>query len=160
MNSVTSISRHLDWQCAPPYGPMVRMGDSGDKNLSLPTLGTLPLPALRKAFVEAIGRSPPKRCSRDFLIGNIAWHFQTTAQKKRPAMLQARILAQLRKLPISRPSFKPGTRLIREWHGETYEVTVLEKGFAWRGNRYDSLSEIARTITGAHWSGPRFFALK
>ena len=58
-----------------------------------------------------------------------------------------------------RPSFKPGTRLVREWHGVTHTVVILADGVEWRGQRYRSLSVVAREITGAHWSGPRFFGL-
>lgn len=54
----------------------------------------------------------------------------------------------------------PGTWLSRTWHGEVHQVIVLETGFEYRGQRWSSLSEIARHITGAHWSGPRFFGLK
>ncbi len=54
---------------------------------------------------------------------------------------------------------KPGAKLIREWRGETHTVIVLEDGFEWRGQRRRSLSVIAQLITGAHWSGPRFFGL-
>lgn len=57
-------------------------------------------------------------------------------------------------------SAKPGTRLLREWHGITYEVVVLEDGVTFRGKQYGSLSEVARVITGAKWSGPLFFGLK
>jgi hypothetical protein len=52
-----------------------------------------------------------------------------------------------------------GTRLVREWHGARHEVEVLEDGYLWRGARHRSLSAIARAITGAKWSGPRFFGL-
>lgn len=54
---------------------------------------------------------------------------------------------------------KPGAKLVREWQGESHRITVLEEGFEWRGERWRSLSVIAREITGAHWSGPRFFGL-
>ena len=54
----------------------------------------------------------------------------------------------------------PGTRLIREWNGQTIAVEVTEAGFAWNDKNWRSLSEIAREVTGAHWSGPRFFGLK
>ena len=54
---------------------------------------------------------------------------------------------------------KPGARLVREWRGQSHTVIVLEDGFEWRGKRWRSLSVIAREITGAHWSGPRFFGL-
>jgi hypothetical protein len=50
--------------------------------------------------------------------------------------------------------------LIREWHGVSHRVTVLEDGALYRGKRYHSLSEVARVITGTHWSGPRFSGLK
>jgi hypothetical protein len=53
----------------------------------------------------------------------------------------------------------PGTRLIREWNGRTISVEVREDGFVWDERTYRSLSEIAREVTGAHWSGPRFFGL-
>lgn len=57
------------------------------------------------------------------------------------------------------PSVKPGTWLSRTWHGEVHEVVVLEGSFEYRGMRYRSLSAIARQVTGAAWSGPRFFGL-
>ncbi len=53
----------------------------------------------------------------------------------------------------------PGARLIREWNGVTHTVDVTDDGFEWQDQRYGSLSEIAREITGARWSGPRFFGL-
>ncbi len=56
-------------------------------------------------------------------------------------------------------SVKPGTWLSRTWHGEVHDVVVLESGYEYRGSRYRSLTAIARHITGAAWSGPRFFGL-
>lgn len=53
----------------------------------------------------------------------------------------------------------PGTRFVREWNGKTIAVTATEGGFEWDNDTYRSLSEIARKVTGAHWSGPRFFGL-
>ena len=58
------------------------------------------------------------------------------------------------------PELKPGGRLIREWNGVTHVVDVIDDGFVWNGSRHGSLSPIARAITGARWSGPRFFGLK
>jgi hypothetical protein len=60
----------------------------------------------------------------------------------------------------ARPELKPGTRLVREWQGRTYEVLVLDGGFSWQGASYRSLSAVARKITGTPWSGPLFFGLK
>ena len=53
----------------------------------------------------------------------------------------------------------PGTRFVREWNGKTIAVTATDGGFEWNEETYRSLSEIARKVTGAHWSGPRFFGL-
>lgn len=61
---------------------------------------------------------------------------------------------------LQRPALTRGTRLIREWNGRTIAVEVVEEGFAWDGRTWRSLSEIAKAVTGAHWSGPRFFGLQ
>jgi len=58
------------------------------------------------------------------------------------------------------PTFKPGTVLLREWHGTQHQVIVREDGIVFRGKPYKSLSEVAYRITGTKWSGPRFFGLK
>ena len=54
---------------------------------------------------------------------------------------------------------RTGTRLVREWNGKSHVVEVMDKGFAWQGQTYRSLSAIATSITGCRWSGPRFFGL-
>lgn len=54
---------------------------------------------------------------------------------------------------------RPGAKLVREWQGRTWTVEVIEGGFLMGGERYASLSALARKITGARWSGPRFFGL-
>jgi Protein of unknown function (DUF2924) len=56
-------------------------------------------------------------------------------------------------------TLREGNRLVREWNGTTHTVLVLASGFEWQGMQYRSLSQIAEAITGAHWSGPRFFGL-
>ncbi len=53
-----------------------------------------------------------------------------------------------------------GTRLVREWNGTEHTVTVLRDGFDFEGRKYQSLSAIARTITGTRWNGWRFFGLR
>ncbi len=54
---------------------------------------------------------------------------------------------------------KPGMTLVREWRGVSHQVTVMEGGVVFRGQRYRSLTQVADLITGTHWSGPRFFGL-
>jgi hypothetical protein len=58
-----------------------------------------------------------------------------------------------------RDGLSPGTRLVREWHGRSHSVEVMEKGYCYQGRHFGSLSQIAQEITDVHWSGPRFFGL-
>ena len=133
----------------------------------LAELETLSTTELRARWEQAIKRPTPKRASRDLLRRALAYHVQEQAEGGLSKATRRR-LAKLAGLngenrePISPPiiRLKPGSRLIREWRGEVHRVTVLEKGFDWRGNRYASLSQIARAITGARWSGPLFFGLR
>jgi hypothetical protein len=77
-----------------------------------------------------------------------------------------RVLAQRRRpksekrVDTVRRSLSFGTLLVREWNGKTISVEVREEGYLYADKLYGSLSEIARTVTGAHWSGPRFFGIK
>lgn len=57
-------------------------------------------------------------------------------------------------------TIKPGTRLVRSWNGTVHSVLVCETGYEFEGRHYASLTQVARDITGVHWSGPRFFGLK
>jgi len=63
-------------------------------------------------------------------------------------------------LPAPSLRMKAGTRIVREWQGQLHEVSVLDSGFEYLGQRFRSLSEIARQVTGTRWSGPLFFGLK
>jgi len=62
------------------------------------------------------------------------------------------------KKPLPR-RLTPGTRLVRDWHGIGHTVIVVENGFEYDGRHWKSLTAIARSITGTHWNGPRFFGL-
>jgi hypothetical protein len=85
-------------------------------------------------------------------LGTARTRLRTIAQQ-----LAAGQLASANSAPTRVPA---GTRLIRQWRDQRHEVTVLERGYAYRGSRYTSLSAIARLISGTHCSGPRFFGVK
>ncbi len=130
-------------------------------------LETLSRTGLRARWEQAIKHPTPKRASRDLLRRALAYHMQEQTEGGLSKSTRRRLakLAGLNgesRAPISPPilRLKPGSRLIREWHGVTHSVTVLGDGFDWRGTRYASLSQIARAITGARWSGPLFFGLR
>ncbi len=115
---------------------------------------------LRQLYVNVVGHAPPPKASVHFLKGNIAWHLQAQATGKDPNALRQSLLQTCQSAPkLRKVRYKPGTRLIREWQGNVYEVTVHEQGFEYEGSIYRSLSQIANRITGAHCSGPRFFGL-
>lgn len=130
-------------------------------------LEALDAAALRRRWVEAFGKPPPKRTSRDLLLRALAYHLQeqalgglSKAVRRRLAALADAKGANARLPAPAAPRPRPGTRLIRSWGGEVHQVSVLEDGFDYRGERYASLSQIARQITGTRWSGPLFFGLR
>ena len=131
-----------------------------DNYPSLARLDTCDKSELRPTFASIIGSEAPPLASAAFLRGNIAWALQAKMAGKSPSALREKLIHRLTGKSCNKVSCKPGTRLIREWQGQTYEVTVLEKGFRWQDRRYNSLSRIAEEITGTRWSGPRFFGLQ
>lgn len=115
---------------------------------------------LQALYKEIFERPPPKRASLDFLRGNLAWAIQALRLNKDPATLRTHLIKQTTRSDTPHKfRYKPGTRLIREWQGQTHEVTILDKGYRWQGEHYRSLSRIAQEITGTKWSGPRFFGM-
>jgi hypothetical protein len=129
-------------------------------------LQALQTQALRDLWGEAFGTPPPKRLSRDLLLRALAYHVQEQALGGLRPITRRRLARAVQDLgsergPAAGPvAIKPGTRLLREWQGAMHEVMVLEKGVRYRGETWQSLSAVAREITGARWSGPRFFGLK
>jgi hypothetical protein len=66
------------------------------------------------------------------------------------------------RIPTTRDgaNLRAGALLAREWNGKLERVMVLERGFAWNGETYESLSQIAKAMTGTSWNGHRFFGLR
>jgi DUF2924 family protein len=123
------------------------------------------LDELRREWRRLYHNDPP-RISRDLLILGIAYRLQEVehgslgkATLRKLRTLAKALRATGRVGPTPSLSLKPGARLIREWHSRTHTVTVTEDGFDYAGTTYPSLTTIAKKITGAHWSGPRFFGL-
>ena len=102
---------------------------------------------------------PPAAFTPDLLARGIAWRLQERALGGHSARVRAVLKCEDAKTTHHRPALRPGNRLVRRWRGRTYVVEVAERGFAFDGQQFGSLSEVARTITGARWSGPRFFGL-
>ena len=134
------------------------------------------LAALKSMFVndlkaewKALFNAPAPNNSRTFLESRLAYRIQELTYGG-PDKQTRRLLDLLadevegtltRKAQISDPRNPVvGTKLIREWDGTAHTVTVLKEGFEWGGQRYKSLSAVARAITGTRWNGYRFFGLR
>lgn len=145
-------------------------------------LGDLSREELAERWTKTYGHVPPKGARRDFLLRAAAWHLQAsrlggmspdTRRLLRAATAQAKAKfaaarsglggaerdASVSAVTVPRKQLSPGTRLVRDWNGRSHVVDVLEEGFAFEGRLHKSLTAIAQQITGAHWSGPRFFGL-
>jgi hypothetical protein len=109
---------------------------------------------------------PPTRTSRELLLRGVTYKIQERAygglnlSTKRTLRSLSGIADQqsgANETPVV--TLRPGTKLAREWRGHVHTVNILEDGFEYQGERYPSLSRIARLITSAHWSGPLFFGI-
>jgi hypothetical protein len=122
---------------------------------------------LRSVWRQRFGEAPPPIRSRDVLLHLMAWRIQAEAYGGLDAKTQKKLDSIAETLerggdytPKVARSLSPGVVLTREWKGNVHRVTVLAEGFQHLGKTYGSLSDIARTITGTRWSGPRFFGLE
>ena len=129
-------------------------------------LAALPRAQLVERWITLYRTPPPKGLGQRLLVNAIGYKMQA----KRYGGLKPAVGRRLQKLcdaptdhaqhaPGTPSRLQPGTRLVREWNGHTHVVDVVDKGFIWKGDRHRSLSAIARAITGARWSGPRFFGV-
>ncbi len=134
-------------------------------------LANIPREELVAHWSKRFGRAAPKGSGRKLLELAAAYAIQEqafgglrpearrglTVESDIPSLSEGATLRRSRQQTIS--TIKPGTRLVREWNGRTHHVEMVEGGFIWNGQTHRSLSTIAKQITGAHWSGPRFFGL-
>ncbi len=118
---------------------------------------------LTATWIKLFKHRPPKGVKRGLLERAAAYRLQTRRFGKLKPETHRALLAiasgDHHKQMSTQTGLKPGTRLVREWHGKPYQVNVTDSGFEWDGDEYSSLSAIAKAITGAKWSGPRFFGL-
>jgi hypothetical protein len=143
----------------------VRLGAS-DLEAEVSTLRELDLYALRQLWSRRFGR-PPKHLSADLLRRRLAYELQSRIHgilkpqvRRRLGQLHEAFKADPSYLPSVRQALTAGMVLVRTWRGTRHRVTVRSNGFEYRGQKYESLSEIAKLITGAQWSGPAFFGFR
>ena len=124
---------------------------------------------LKERWRALFGSEPPAY-NKPYLIKRLAYRIQELAYGGLSDAAQAQLRDALHEddsLPgrMHRSRRKPGmpvvgTRLVREWQGNRYEVTVVSGGFEFDGRKYRSLTAITKAITGTHWNGPGFFGLR
>lgn len=132
---------------------------------ALARLETLSRAELVSRWNKAYGNPPFKGARRSTLVRGLAYHLQCKAYGGLKPSISRELLkiaagrsikqAEQRRKPITRV----GSQLVREWNGKTHKVIVTNKGYVLNGVPYASLSAAAKAITGAHWSGPRFFGV-
>jgi hypothetical protein len=122
---------------------------------------------LKQQWRALYATDPPSRIGRGLLVRAVAYRLQERALgglKPATRRLLERLAAATsgdQPLRLITPSpLSAGTILMREWQGITHEVVMLERGVRYQQKHYQSLSEVARLITGCRWSGPRFFGLR
>ncbi len=132
-------------------------------------LATLPISskaALRKLWAECFKADPPLEIRKELMVRVLAYHLQEQEFGGLSDECRRRLYELAKAIEISSdagsrgPAIKPGTRLIRQWKDQVHVVNVEEGNYEYKGLRYQSLSEIARLITGTRWSGPLFFGIK
>jgi hypothetical protein len=144
----------------------MQIGTDPEIEAQVERLTTMRIAELRTLYVQTFRSDPPKAFGPDLLRRSIAYRIQEKAYgglDKVTAQLLKKLVAEYARNPgklVLPRRIKPGAILVRKWKDQRYQVTVMEKGFAYEGKTYDSLSEIARLITGARWNGPRFFGLR
>ena len=108
---------------------------------------------------EVFGRPPPKYLSPQFMKRVLIWELQNRTLGGLSTKTERRLQhIASGKTPLAKA--KPGSHLVREWNGRTYQIEVMDGGYVLDGKTWRSLSAIAKHITGAHWSGPRFFGVQ
>jgi len=134
---------------------------------ALSRLPELDLGELRQQWRTLYKAEASPHLSRELLLRAVAYRIQEVTLgglRTGPQRQLRQISQQLKQTGAAntppRPELKPGSRLVREWRGRTYEVLVLDGGFSWQDTHHRSLSALARKITGTAWSGPLFFGLK
>jgi len=144
---------------------------SSDLRFPLACLDGADAAALRLIWRNHLGGRFPDHLSHWLLVCILGYRLQAAVQGDLDAALVRRLRQAAR--PDHQPVFTvrppaatggrvltPGTLLVRHWRGRPERVMVLEDGFAWNGRSWNSLSQVAKAMTGTSWNGHRFFGLQ
>jgi len=141
-----------------------------NRDIEIERLGQLSRAELRLLWEQEFARMPPRALGRDILALGIAY----ARQERSYGGLARPVAKELDRLLVrvlqdeaadtpkgaTSPLPRTGTTLVRDWRGTTHRVSVVDDGFLWNGKTHQSLSSIARAITGTNWNAPRFFGMR
>jgi hypothetical protein len=139
------------------------MVDGSELEDEIARLRDLDLPTLRARWRTVFRRKAPEPLPRHLLFRILAYRLQAERLgdlDKETVRLLDRIASGNGGKQSRFDRLQPGSMLVREWDGARQRVVVLDRGFAWNGKTYRSLSAVAFAMTGTRWSGPRFFGLR
>jgi Protein of unknown function (DUF2924) len=143
-----------------PSATQPASGPAESPHATLARIAEMNIEQLRGFWRERFASDPPATFSKDLLARAICYRLQEQAFGGLSAST-GRLLRSLVNPGADPPRrVKVGSLLIREYQGVVHEVSVVPGGFCWQGKTCDSLSTIAKTITGTSWNGPRFFGLR
>ena len=111
-------------------------------------------------WITLTGTAPGSRLSLRFLRKALIFEQQRKELGGHSAAIRRRMRAGTKPVSTHTQTLTLGSQLVREWNGRIYQVKVTADGFEMDGQRYSSLSAVAKRITGTDWSGPRFFGIK
>ena len=136
------------------------------KDITLSELEQLDVKELHQLWQECFETTPAQRLSQKLIIQILGFHLQSQQHdglsktaKRQYAAYEKQLSSKGKLKAVPAHQIKSGTKLVREWNNQIHTVLVQEKGYEYANQIYPSLSAIAKQITGAHWSGPRFFGL-
>lgn len=156
-----------------PHGSGARASDASpyphdpEVERQVAEIEAMSLTELRQAWQRRFGQEPPKLKGRDLYIRVLCFRLQadiygdhSPAVKRKLRELAAKLEKDPKAPLFPTPQLKPGIVLTREWKGVVHRVLVQSQGFLYDDRQFTSLSEVACTITGTRWSGPRFFGIE
>ena len=120
-------------------------------NVSMNNLKKLTTKELQAKWQEIFKIPAPKGYTKSFLIKEIEWHYKLVEHYSETKTIDTK---KIKKFEVT-----IGTKFIREFKGEIYEVIAVNGGFSFNGKLYKTLSAVANVITGTHWNGKKFFGV-
>lgn len=162
-DAIVTSTNTLDQSAQAIIGTSVYSGALDQKRAQLAeyltAIETMDLLALRQLWAEHFG-TPPTLRSTDLMRLTLSWRLQARVLGGLDAAMRRRLRRPTKADPQSAIDLPVGTKLKREWQGQSYTIEVTGEGFFWNGTTYASLSAVAKAITGTNWNGPRFFGLR